>query len=91
MSDLEWMNMLVKFENYIMLDGKKSIAKKIMAETFEIIKSKGQKDPLGVFHKALENIMPRIEVRPKRVWGSIFQVPQEVRPKDRYFLLQNGL
>lgn len=75
-----------KFINYIMLDGKKSIAISIMNDTFEVIKSKGQKDPNGVFIKALENVMPKIEVRPKRVWGSIFQVPQEVAEKRQVFL-----
>lgn len=78
--------LLEKFTNYVMLDGKKSVAKKIMNDTFEIIKSKGQKDPKGVFFKALENVMPRIEVRPKRVWGSIYQVPQEVRDGRQIFL-----
>jgi len=85
----EWTNnnaLLEKFTNYVMLDGKKSVAKKIMNDTFEIIKSKGQKDPKGVFFKALENVMPRIEVRPKRVWGSIFQVPQEVHEGRQIFL-----
>lgn len=79
-------DMLVKFTNYVMLDGKKSVAKKIMDEAFEEIKAKGQKNPEGIFFKALENIMPRIEVRPKRVGGSIFQVPQEVKPKRQLFL-----
>ncbi len=78
--------MVNKFTNYVMLDGKKSIARKLMADTFEQIKAKGQKDPKGVFFKALENIMPKIEVRPKRVGGSIFQVPQEVKPKRQVFL-----
>ncbi len=78
--------LLEKFTNYIMIDGKKSVAKKIMNDTFEIIKSKGQKDPKGVFFKALENVMPRIEVRPKRVWGSIYQVPQEVGDWRQIFL-----
>jgi len=59
--------MFDKFTNYVMLDGKKSVAIRIMNETFEEIKAKGQKDPKGVFDKALENIMPKIEVRPKRV------------------------
>jgi small subunit ribosomal protein S7 len=59
--------MLKKFINYIMLDGKKTVAKKIIDDTFEIIKSKGQKDPQGVFVAALENVLPKIEVRPKRV------------------------
>lgn len=78
--------MVEKFTNYVMLDGKKSIAIKIMNDTFEEIKSKGQKDPKAIFFKALENIMPKIEVRPKRVGGSIFQVPQEVKSKRQLFL-----
>jgi small subunit ribosomal protein S7 len=61
------MSMMDKFTNYVMLDGKKSLAKKIMVDTFEEIKSKGQKNPGSIFDKALENVMPKIEVRPKRV------------------------
>lgn len=79
-------DMIVKFTNYVMLDGKKSLAKKIMDDTFAEIAAKGQKNPQGIFFKALENIMPRIEVRPKRVGGSIFQVPSEVKPKRQLFL-----
>jgi small subunit ribosomal protein S7 len=56
-----------KFINYIMLDGKKSLARKLLDDTFEEIKSKGQKNPRGIFDRALENVMPKIEVRPKRV------------------------
>jgi small subunit ribosomal protein S7 len=59
--------MLDKFVNYIMFDGKKSLAIKILNDTFEEIKTKGQKNPNAIFDKALENIMPKIEVRPKRV------------------------
>lgn len=80
------LSMIEKFTNYVMLDGKKSIAIKIMNDTFEEIKSKGQKNPSAIFDKALENIIPKIEVRPKRVWGSIYQVPQEVKPKRQLFL-----
>jgi len=80
-----------KFINFIMLDGKKTVAIKIMNDTFEIIKSKGQKDPMGVFNKAIENLLPKIEVRPKRVWGSIYQVPQEVNPKRQVFLASKWL
>jgi small subunit ribosomal protein S7 len=61
------MSMMDKFTNYVMLDGKKSLAKKIMADTFNEIKAKGQKNPQAIFDKALENVVPRIEVRPKRV------------------------
>ena len=78
--------MLNKFVNYIMLDGKKSIAIKLLDATFEEIKAKGQKNPTAIFDKALENVMPKIEVRPKRVWGSIYQVPQEVNAKRQLFL-----
>jgi len=78
--------MVEKFTNYVMLDGKKSLAIALMNDTFEQIKSKWQKDPKGVFAKALENVMPKIEVRPKRVWWSIYQVHQEVQPKRQLFL-----
>lgn len=80
------LSMQEKFTNYIMLSGKKSIAIKIMNDAFEYIKAKGQKNPKAIFDKAIENIMPKIEVRPKRVWGSIYQVPQEVKPKRQLFL-----
>jgi len=69
-----------------MLDGKKSLAKRLMDETFKEIEAKGQKNPQSIFFKALENVMPRIEVRPKRVGGSIYQVPQEVKTKRQLFL-----
>ena len=86
MKNLESNQMVDKFINYVMLDGKKSLAKKLLDETFEEIKAKGQKNPKAIFDKALENIIPKIEVRPKRVWGSIYQVPQEVKPKRQLFL-----
>lgn len=82
----EKLSMIDKFTNYVMLDGKKSVAIKIMNDTFEEIKAKGQKNPKAIFDKAIENIIPKIEVRPKRVWGSIYQVPQEVKPKRQLFL-----
>ena len=78
--------LLEKFINYVMLNGKKSLARKLMDDTFEVIKSKGHKRPKEIFVKALENVMPKVEVRPKRVWGSIYQVPQEVKPKRQLFL-----
>jgi small subunit ribosomal protein S7 len=82
-----WKNSLVdKFVNYIMKDWKKSLALKLLNDTFEEIKAKWQKSPEAVFQKALENVMPKIEVRPKRVWGSIYQVPQEVKNKRQLFL-----
>lgn len=84
-------NLLEKFTNYVMLQGEKSLANALIEETFEEIKAKGQKDPKAVFNKALENVMPKIEVRPKRVWGSIYQVPQEVNPKRQLFLAAKWL
>lgn len=72
---------LLKFINYVMKEGKKTLALKIMNNVFEDIKSKGHKNPEEVFEKALENVMPKIEVRPKRVGGSIYQVPQEVKSR----------
>ena len=83
--------LLAKFINYVMLDGKKSLAQRLMNETFEVIKSKGQKKPQEIFMKALENVMPKVEVRPKRVWGSIYQVPQEVQAKRQLFLAAKWL
>lgn len=82
----EVLSLQEKFTNYIMKQGKKSLALDLMEETFNEIKSKGQKDPKAIFNKALENVMPKIEVRPKRVGGSIYQVPQEVNPKRQLFL-----
>ncbi|EKE27212.1 MAG: hypothetical protein ACD_3C00241G0001 [uncultured bacterium (gcode 4)] len=77
---------LIKFTNYVMNDGKKTLALKIMSNVFEEIKAKGHKNPEEIFEKALENVMPKIEVRPKRVWGSIYQVPQEVKAKRQLAL-----
>lgn len=87
MSIVTWKDKLLdKFINYIMKDWKKSLAIKLLSDTFEEIKAKGQKNPEVIFSKALENVMPKIEVRPKRVWGSIYQVPQEVKSKRQLFL-----
>ncbi len=77
---------LAKFVNYVMKEGKKYLAMKIVSNAFEVIKSKGHANPEEVFEKALENVMPKIEVRPKRVGGSIYQVPQEVKPKRQLAL-----
>ena len=78
--------LLEKFRNYVMLKGKKSLANELIDDTFAEIKSKWNKDPQAIFMKAMENVMPKIEVRPKRIWGSIFQVPQEVNSKRQLFL-----
>ena len=66
---------VTKLVNNIMLDGKKSVAQKIVYDAFDIIKEKEQKDPLEVFEAALENIMPVLEVKARRVGGATYQVP----------------
>ena len=72
--------------NNIMLDGKKGVAQKIVYGAFDIIKEKSGKDPLEVFIAALENIMPVLEVKARRVGGATYQVPMEVRPERRQTL-----
>jgi small subunit ribosomal protein S7 len=75
-----------KFINYIMQGGKKHLARKLLDEAFALIKARGNKDPEALMDKAFENVMPRIEVRPKRIGGAIFQVPGDVLPKRQFFL-----
>ncbi len=77
---------LQKFINYVMKDGKKSLALKLMTDTFDAMHAKGMKQPEEVFEKAIDNVMPKVEVRPKRVGGSIYQVPQEVPPARQFAL-----
>ena len=72
-----------KLINSIMLDGKKGVAQKIVYDAFDIIKEKTGKDPLEVYMQAMENIMPVLEVKARRVGGSNYQVPMEVRPERR--------
>ncbi len=73
---------VAKFINIIMQRGKKTIAQKIVYGAFDIIREKMKKDPLEVFYKAIENVRPRLEVRPRRIGGATYQIPIEV-PKDR--------
>ncbi len=77
---------VTKLINNIMLDGKKGVAQKICYGAFDIIKEKTGKDPLEVFHEALNNIMPVLEVKARRVGGATYQVPMEVRPERRQAL-----
>ena len=74
---------VTKLINNIMLDGKKGVAQKIVYDAFDIVKEKSGNDPLEMFEKALENIMPSLEVKARRVGGSTYQVPMEVRPERR--------
>ncbi|MEN2787434.1 30S ribosomal protein S7 [Sphingomonas qilianensis] len=70
---------LSKFMNSVMLDGKKSVAELIVYGALETVESRAKKDPLSVFHDALNNVKPNIEVRSRRVGGATYQVPVEVR------------
>ncbi len=78
--------LVTKLVNSIMLDGKKGVAQKVVYSAFDIIKEKTEKDPLEVFTAALENIMPSLEVKARRVGGATYQVPIEVRPERRQTL-----
>ena len=77
---------VTKLINNIMNDGKKGVAQKVVYGAFDIIKDKTEKDPLEVFTQAMENIMPSLEVKARRVGGATYQVPMEVRPARRQTL-----
>ena len=77
---------VTKLINNIMLDGKKGVAQTIVYNAFEYVKEKTGEDPLEVFHKALNNIMPVLEVKARRIGGATYQVPMEVRPERRQTL-----
>ena len=78
--------LVTKLVNSIMLDGKKGVAQKVVYGAFDIIKTKTEKEPLEVFAQAMENIMPSLEVKARRVGGATYQVPMEVRPARRQTL-----
>ena len=78
--------LVTKLTNSIMLDGKKGVAQKVVYGAFEIIKDKTGKEPMEVYTQALENIMPSLEVKARRVGGATYQVPMEVRPERRQTL-----
>lgn len=75
--------LVTRLINSIMLDGKKGVAQKIVYGAFEIVNDKTGKEPLEAFEQALENIMPVLEVKARRVGGATYQVPMEVRPERR--------
>ncbi len=78
--------LVTKLVNSIMLDGKKGVAQKVVYGAFDTIKEKTGNEPLDVFTQALENIMPSLEVKARRVGGATYQVPMEVRPARRQTL-----
>ena len=78
--------LVTRLINNIMLDGKRGVAQKIVYGAFDIIREKTEKDPLEVFEQSMENIMPLLEVKARRVGGATYQVPIEVRPERRQTL-----
>ncbi|MGN0174338.1 MAG: 30S ribosomal protein S7 [Acutalibacteraceae bacterium] len=78
--------LVTRLINNIMLDGKKGVAQKIVYGAFEIINEKTGREALEVFEEAMENVMPQLEVKARRVGGSTYQVPMEVRPERRQTL-----
>ena len=78
--------LVTKLINGVMLDGKKGVAQKVVYDAFDIIKEKTGKEPLDAFTEAMNNIMPQLEVKARRVGGATYQVPIEVRPDRRQTL-----
>ncbi|ALN73772.1 MULTISPECIES: 30S ribosomal protein S7 [unclassified Aureimonas] len=77
---------VTKFMNAVMYDGKKSVAERIVYGAFDIMGEKTRQDAIGIFHQALENVAPHVEVRSRRVGGATYQVPVDVRPERRQAL-----
>ena len=78
--------LVTKLINNVMYDGKKGVAQKIVYNAFEIVKEKTGKDPVEAFNEAMENVMPALEIKARRVGGATYQVPMEVRPERRQTL-----
>ncbi len=77
---------LTKFMNAIMLDGKKSVAERIVYGALDIVEEKAKTDPMGLFHDALDNVKPSVEVRSRRVGGATYQIPCDVRAERKQAL-----
>ena len=78
--------LVTKFVNVVMRDGKKTVAERILYQALEMVRQRTQHDPMKVFKKAVENVKPSVEVKSRRVGGSNYQVPVEVRPSRRLAL-----
>ncbi len=83
--------LVTKFMNVVMLDGKKAVAEKIVYGAFELVQERTREEPLKIFHRALENCQPAVEVKSRRVGGATYQVPVEVRPERRMALAMRWL
>lgn len=77
---------LGRFINYVMRDGKKSVAERVVYDALALVEKEGKQEPLAVFEKAIHNVSPLLEVVSKRVGGANYQVPREVRPERRFIL-----
>ena len=87
--------LVTKFVNCLMIQGKKSLAERVFYQAMDMIEEKMKEDPLKVFKRAVENVKPALEVRPRRVGGATYQIPVEVRPDRRTalslrWLIQNS-
>ena len=78
--------LVTRLINNVMLDGKKGVAQRIVYDAFDIIREKTGREPLEVFEEAMENVMPLLEVKARRIGGATYQVPIEVRPERRQTL-----
>src|SRR5690606_18235482 len=77
---------VTKFMNAIMYEGKKSVAEKIVYGALDQVRDKTKQEPVAIFHQALDNVAPHVEVRSRRVGGATYQVPVDVRPERRQAL-----
>ncbi len=77
---------VTKLINQIMLDGKRGVAQRVCYDAFEMVKNKASKEPVEVFQAAMNNILPALEVKARRVGGATYQVPIEIRPERRQTL-----
>lgn len=80
-----------RFINYVMEEGKKSVAERVVYGAFDIIKEKAKKDPLKIFEDAIEHVTPSMEVVSRRIGGANYQIPTEVRPDRQFFLAANWI
>ena len=83
--------LITKFVNVVMKDGKKTVAEQLLYDALEIIRERTEDDPVKVFKKAIDNVKPAVEVKSRRVGGSTYQVPVEVRPSRRLALSMRWL
>lgn len=90
--DFQYGNAAVgRFINYLMREGKKQVAEKVMYEAMNLVKKETNQEPLPVFEKAIENVSPMVEVTTRRIGGANYQVPREVRPERRFMLAARWL